>query len=105
MENHTTTEVPVTVHWQDAAPAEALGGLFPILLMFAIFCCAHSATVEGAQGHEAMVGTQEGRQSCHQGGRSWPRRQRRETTVDLEVADKVRITIEKMSGTKEREGG
>ena len=38
MENHTTTEVPVTVHWQDAAPVGSpLGGLFPILLMFGIF--------------------------------------------------------------------
>ena len=57
MENQTTSEVPVTVHWQDAPPAASpLGGLFPILLMFAIFYFVLiRPQSKERKAHEAMV--------------------------------------------------
>ena len=106
MENQTTSEVPVTVHWQDAAPAGSpLGGLFPILLMFAIFYFVLiRPQSKERKAHEAMVAAlKKGDKVVTKAGVHGRVDSVGETTVDLEVADKVRITIEKMSVARKNE--
>ena len=106
MQNQTTSEVPVTVHWQDAPPAASpLGGLFPILLMFAIFYFVLiRPQSKERKAHEAMVAAlKKGDKVVTKAGVHGRVDSVGETTVDLEVADKVRITIEKMSVARKNE--
>ena len=96
----SSTQLPVTVHSQ-AAPqgASPLGGLFPILLMFAIFYFVLiRPQSKERKAHEAMVAAlQKGDKVVTKSGVHGRIDSVGEGTVELEVADKVRITIDKHS--------
>ena len=94
----------VTVHWQDAAPAGAppggaLGGLPFIMMMIAVFYFVLIRPQQKERrAHETFVGAlQKGQRVITRSGLHGRVDTVDENTVVLEIADKVRVTVEKMS--------
>jgi preprotein translocase subunit YajC len=107
MAENTNAEVPVVVHGQDAPPptGSPLGGLFPILIMFAIFYFVLiRPQSKERKAHEAMVAAlKKGDKVVTKSGVHGRVDSVGETTVELEVTDKVRITIDKLSVARKNE--
>jgi preprotein translocase subunit YajC len=99
-ETHTAQQDTVTVHWQDAAPAGgALGGLPFIFMMIGVFyfVLIRPQQKERKQ-HEAFVAAlQKGQRIVTRSGLHGRIDAVAEKTVDVEIADKVRVTVDKMS--------
>ncbi len=97
---NTTTDSSVMVHWQDAPPTGSpLGGLFPVIMMIAVFyfVLIRPQNKERKQ-HEGMVAAlQKGDRVVTKSGVHGRIDSVGEATVELEIADKVRVTIDKMS--------
>jgi len=97
---NTTTADSVMVHWQDAPPTGSpLGGLFPIIMMIAIFYFVLIRPQnKERKAHEGMVAAlQKGDRVVTKSGVHGRIDSVGEQTVELEIADKVRVTIDKMS--------
>ena len=97
---NTTTESSVMVHWQDAPPTGSpLGGLFPVVMMIAVFYFVLIRPQnKERKNHEAMVAAlQKGDRIVTKSGVHGRIDSVGEQTVEVEIADKVRVTIEKMS--------
>jgi preprotein translocase subunit YajC len=99
-EIQTEQQDAVVVHWQDAAPAGGpLGGLPFIFLMIGVFyfVLIRPQQKERKQ-HEAFVAAlQKGQRVVTRSGLHGRIDTVSENTVDVEIADKVRVTVDKMS--------
>ena len=103
---NTTTDSSVMVHWQDAQPTGSpLGGLFPILLMLAVFYFVLIRPQnKERKAHEAMISAlQKGDKVVTKAGVHGRIDTVEATTVDLEIADKVRVTIDKVSVARKKD--
>lgn len=103
-ENQTAHHENVTVHWQEAAPAGAppggaLGGLPFIMMMIAVFYFVLIRPQQKERkAHEGFVASlQKGQRVVTRSGLHGRVDTVEEKTVVLEIADKVRVTVDKMS--------
>lgn len=100
-ETHTITEAPHTdVHWQAAPAAQSpLGGLPFIMIMIGIFYFVLIRPQQKERkAHDALVaGLQKGDRVINRSGIHGRVHAVSEGTIDLEIADKVVITIDKTS--------
>ena len=99
-ETHIAQQDAVTVHWQDAAPAGGpLGGLPFIFMMIGVFYFVLIRPQQKERKtHEAFVAAlQKGQRIVTRSGLHGRIDAVGETTVDVEIADKVRVTVDKMS--------
>ena len=104
MDSNTVQLDDVTVHWQDAAPAGAppggaLGGLPFIMMMIAVFYFVLIRPQQKERkAHEAFVASlQKGQRVVTRSGVHGRVDTVEEATIVLEIADKVRVTVDKMS--------
>ena len=101
-EHQTAQQDALTVHWQDAAaqaPGGALGGLPFIMMMIGVFyfVLIRPQQKERKQ-HEAFVAAlQKGQRIVTRAGLHGRIDTVGEKTVEIEIADKVRVTVDKMS--------
>jgi preprotein translocase subunit YajC len=105
---NTQTESSVMVYAQDApSTGSPLGGLFPIIMMFGIFWFVLlRPQSKERKAHEAMVAAlQKGDKVVTKSGVHGRIGEVGDNTVDLEIADKVRITVDKMSVARKGEQG
>ena len=103
---NTTTDNTVMVHWQDApATGTPMGGLFPIIIMFAIFYFVLiRPQSKERKAHEGMVAAlTKGDKVVTKSGVHGRISSVDDATVELEIADKVRITVDKMSVARKGE--
>ena len=103
-ELQTAQQDSVTVHWQDAAPAGAppggaLGGLPFIMMMIAVFYFVLIRPQQKERrAHESFVDSlQKGQRVVTRSGLHGRVDTVDENTVVLEIADKVRVTVDKVS--------
>ena len=104
MDSNTVQLDDVTVHWQDAAPAGAppggaLGGLPFIMMMIAVFYFVLIRPQQKERkAHEAFVASlQKGQRVVTRSGVHGRVDTVEEATIVLEIADKVRVTVDKVS--------
>ena len=104
MDSNTVQPDDVTVHWQDAAPAGAppggaLGGLPFIMMMIAVFYFVLIRPQQKERkAHESFVASlQKGQRVVTRSGLHGRVDTVEENTIVLEIADKVRVTVDKMS--------
>lgn len=104
MDSNTVQPDDVTVHWQEAAPAGAppggaLGGLPFIMMMIAVFYFVLIRPQQKERkAHESFVSSlQKGQRVVTRSGLHGRVDTVEETTIVLEIADKVRVTVDKMS--------
>jgi len=101
-EHQVEQQDAVTVHWQDAAvqpQVGALGGLPFIIMMIGVFyfVLIRPQQKERKQ-HEAFVAAlQKGQRIVTRSGLHGRIDSVGEKTVDIEIADKVRVTVDKVS--------
>jgi preprotein translocase subunit YajC len=103
---NTTAEMSEMVNWQDAPPSGSpLGGLFPILLMLAVFYFVLIRPQnKERKAHEGMISSlQKGDKVVTKSGVHGRIDSVDANTVELEIADKVRVTIEKMSVARKKD--
>ena len=103
---NTTAESSEMVHWQDAPPTGSpLGGLFPVLLMVAVFYFVLIRPQnKERKTHEGMISSlQKGDKVVTKSGVHGRIDSVEANTVELEIADKVRVTIEKMSVARKKD--
>ena len=101
-EQHTAQQDEVTVHWQQAAPAGApsgVGSLPFIMMMIAVFYFVLIRPQQKERkAHESFVASlQKGQRVVTRSGLHGRVDTVDENTVVLEIADKVRVTVDKMS--------
>jgi preprotein translocase subunit YajC len=104
--DNTNTEVSTMVHFEGAADASnPLGGLVPIILMFGIFWFVLIRPQnKEREAHKTLVAAlQKGDKVVSKSGLHGRVYSVGETTVELEIADKVRITVDKMSVARKGE--
>jgi preprotein translocase subunit YajC len=97
------TEVVSTVHWQAAPAAQSpLGGLPFIIIMVGIFYFVLIRPQQKERKeHDALVAAlQKGQQVVTRSGVHGRVSKVGESTVDLEIADKVVVTVDKTSVTR-----
>ena len=106
-EHQIAQQDAATVHWQDAAPAGAppggaLGGLPFIMMMIAVFYFVLIRPQQKERrAHESLVASlQKGQRVVTRSGLHGRVDTVDENTVVLEIADKVRVTVDKMSVTR-----
>ena len=104
MDSNTVQPDDVTVHWQDAAPAGAppggaLGGLPFIMMIIAVFYFVLiRPQKKEREAHASFVASlQKGQRVVTRSGLHGRVDTVDETTIVLDIADKVRVTVDKMS--------
>jgi preprotein translocase subunit YajC len=104
VESHATTATAHTdVHWQAAPAAQnPLGGLPFIVIMIGIFYFVLIRPQQKERkAHDGLVaGLQKGDKVVTRAGLHGRVHQVDEATIILEIADKVQVTIDKMSVTR-----